>query len=76
MAGPREPRYLAGVEVTGVLGWVPGSGGQTLGVCIFSYADTVRIGFKVDAATVPAPERLVAFFEAELDALWEASAGS
>lgn len=76
VAGPREPRYLAGVGVTGVLGWVPGSGGQTLGVCIFSYADTVRVGFKVDAATVSAPEKLVAFFEAELDALWEASAGS
>ncbi len=71
VAGPREPRYLAGVEVAGILGWVPGSGGQTLGVCILSYADTVRIGFKVDAATVPSPERLVEFFEAELDALRE-----
>lgn len=29
--GPREPRYLAGAEVTGVLGWAPGSGRQTLG---------------------------------------------
>jgi diacylglycerol O-acyltransferase / wax synthase len=67
--GPREPRYLAGVELTGILGWVPGSGGQTLGVSIFSYADTVRIGFKVDAATVPDPDRLVGYFEAELDAL-------
>jgi diacylglycerol O-acyltransferase len=67
--GPREPRYLAGVEVTGVLGWVPGSGGQTLGVAIFSYADTVRIGFKVDAASVPRPERLVELFDAELDTL-------
>lgn len=69
VVGPREPRYLAGVELAGILGWVPGSGGQTLGVSIFSYADTVRIGFKVDAATVPRPDRLVAFFEAELDAL-------
>lgn len=69
VAGPREPRYLAGVEVTGILGWVPGSGGQTLGVCIFSYAGTVRIGFKVDAATVAQPERLVALVEAELDSL-------
>jgi diacylglycerol O-acyltransferase / wax synthase len=69
VAGPQQPRYLAGVEVTGVLGWVPGSGGQTLGVCIFSYAGTVRVGFKVDAATVPQPERLVALVEAELDAL-------
>lgn len=67
--GPKEPRYLAGVEVKGVLGWVPGSGGQTLGVCIFSYADTVRIGFKVDAAAVPEPERLVELFDAELDLL-------
>jgi WS/DGAT/MGAT family acyltransferase len=75
VAGPREPRYLAGVEVTGILGWVPGSGGQTLGVCILSYAGTVRIGFKVDAATVPAPEQLVAFFEAELDSL-RAATGS
>ena len=42
---------------------------QPLGVCILSYADTVRIGFKVDAATVPVPDQLVAFFEAELDSL-------
>lgn len=67
--GPKEPRYLAGVEVKGVLGWVPGSGGQTLGVCIFSYADTVRIGFKVDAKAVPEPDRLIELFDAELDAL-------
>lgn len=74
--GPKEPRYLAGAEVTGVLGWVPGSGGQTLGVCIISYADTVRIGFKVDAATVPEPEQLIAFFEAELDSLRVATGGA
>ncbi len=71
--GPKQPRYLAGVEVTGVLGWVPGSGGQTLGVSIFSYADTVRIGFKVDEAAVPEPDRLVAFFEEEIDALRDAA---
>lgn len=71
VAGPQQPRYLAGVEVTGVLGWVPGSGGQTLGVSIFSYAGTVRIGFKVDATTVAEPQRLVALIEAELDSLRE-----
>lgn len=69
--GPQEPRYLAGVKVEGVLGWVPGSGGQTLGVCIFSYADAVRIGFKVDAGAVPEPERLIELFDAELDTLAE-----
>jgi len=46
---------------------VPGSGRQTVGVCIFSYARQVRVGFKVDAATVPDPERLVEAFDAELD---------
>jgi WS/DGAT/MGAT family acyltransferase len=70
--GPKEPRYLAGVELAGILGWVPGSGGQTLGVSIFSYADQVRIGFKVDATTVPDPGRLVSFVEDELDALRQA----
>ncbi|WP_204163702.1 wax ester/triacylglycerol synthase family O-acyltransferase [Nocardioides solisilvae] len=72
VAGPREPRYLAGRKVAGVLGWVPGSGRQTLGVCIYSYAGTVRIGFKVDARVVPTPELLVAAFDEELDALTEA----
>ena len=43
--GPREPRYLAGTLITSMLGWVPGSGDQTLGTCIFTYAGTVRIGF-------------------------------
>lgn len=73
VVGPTEPRYLAGVELAGVLGWVPGSGGQTLGVSIFSYAGQVRIGFKVDATTVPDPARLVSFVEEELDALRQAA---
>jgi WS/DGAT/MGAT family acyltransferase len=72
--GPREPRYLAGAEVTGVLGWVPGSGRQTLGVSIFSYAGSVRIGFKADAAAVPDPERLVDLVQDELESLREAVA--
>ena len=65
--GPREPRYVAGTRVAGILGWVPGSGRQTLGACIFSYARMVRVGFKVDALTVPDPERLVAAFDEEMD---------
>ena len=65
--GPREPRYVAGTRVAGVLGWVPGSGRQTLGACIFSYARSVRVGFKVDALAVPDPERLVTAFEDEMD---------
>ncbi|MDV3221364.1 WS/DGAT domain-containing protein [Intrasporangium sp.] len=67
VAGPRSPRTLAGVPLSGVLGWVPGSGRQTLGVCIFTYAGTVRVGFMCDAEVVPDPERLLAAFEDELD---------
>jgi WS/DGAT/MGAT family acyltransferase len=69
VAGPREPRTMAGVPVTGVLGWVPGSGTQTVGVCIFTYAGTVRVGFMVDAGVVPDPEALLVAFEDEVDAL-------
>jgi WS/DGAT/MGAT family acyltransferase len=69
VAGPRTARYLAGTKIAGVLGWVPGSGEQTVGVCIFSYDGTVRVGFKVDAAVVSDPQSLVHAFEAELDTL-------
>jgi len=69
VAGPRTARYLAGTKIAGVLGWVPGSGQQTVGVCIFSYDGTVRVGFKVDAAVVSDPQSLVHAFEAELDTL-------
>ena len=67
--GPRSQRWLAGVPVDGILGWVPGSGSHTLGVCIFTYAGTVRVGVLTDATVVPDPERLVSAFEAELDLL-------
>jgi diacylglycerol O-acyltransferase len=67
--GPLTGRYLAGARVMGALGWVPGSGRQTVGVCIFSYDNTVRVGFKTDATVVPDAERLVEAFDAELDEL-------
>lgn len=66
VAGPADVRYLAGTKVTGVLGWVPGSGHHTVGVCIFTYAGSVRVGFRVDAARVRNPQRLLTAFEAEL----------
>lgn len=73
--GPLQDRYLAGSRIVGVLGWVPGSGHQTVGVCIFSYNQTVRVGFKVDATVVPDAERLVDAFDAELDDLLAVAAG-
>ena len=69
--GPREHRFLAGTRITGLLGWVPGSGHQTLGTCIFTYAGSVRVGFKTDARVIPEPGRIVSAFQAELEALFE-----
>ena len=67
--GPQKQRYIAGVPIAGAVGWVPGSGQHTLGVCIFSLAGVVRVGFKVDAAMVPDVEKLVHAFDEDLDQL-------
>jgi WS/DGAT/MGAT family acyltransferase len=69
VAGPMTGRWFAGTRISAVLGWVPGSGQQTLGVCIFSYDGVVRVGFKVDAGVVTSPERLVHAFDDEMDTL-------
>ncbi len=69
VAGPGTARYLAGTRINGILGWVPGSGPQTLGVCIFSYDGVVRVGFKADAVVVTDPEKLVHAFDHEMDTL-------
>jgi WS/DGAT/MGAT family acyltransferase len=69
VAGPMAGRYIAGARIEGVLGWVPGSGRQTVGVSAFTYAGTLRVGFKVDAEVVADPESLVEAFDDQLDDL-------
>jgi WS/DGAT/MGAT family acyltransferase len=69
VAGPMTGRYLAGTRLTSILGWVPGSGAQALGVCIISYDGVVRVGFKADATVVTDPEKLVHAFDDEMDTL-------
>ncbi|HEX8970914.1 wax ester/triacylglycerol synthase family O-acyltransferase [Oryzihumus sp.] len=66
VAGPTSVRHLAGVRISGALGWVPGSGRQTLGVSIFTYADTLRVGFMADADCVREPEKLLHAVEREV----------
>ena len=56
--GPRAPMALAGTEVRGILGWVPTSGNQPVGLCIFSYNGAVNIGIVSDAALLPDPDLL------------------
>ncbi|MEP7193910.1 MAG: wax ester/triacylglycerol synthase domain-containing protein [Actinomycetota bacterium] len=67
--GPQKQRYVAGVPIAGAVAWVPGSGRHSLGVCIFSLAGVVRVGFKVDAVMVPDVEKLVHAFDEDLDQL-------
>ena len=66
VAGPREPRSLAGVPVSGLLGWVPGSGRHTLGFCIVTYNGAVRLGIMADQSVVPDPEELLVALEEEI----------
>lgn len=54
--GPRGPMALAGTEVTSILGWVPTTSDQVLGLCIFSYNGSVNIGIASDAQLLPDPE--------------------
>jgi hypothetical protein len=56
--GPRAPIFLAGHEVAGVLGWVPTSSDQSIGLCIFSYNGEVNIGIATDAGIIPDPDHL------------------
>jgi diacylglycerol O-acyltransferase len=67
VAGPPTQRFVAGAPIVGLLGWVPGSGRQTVGVSILTYNLTVRVGFKVDALVVPDPEKLVGAFDEAID---------
>lgn len=69
VAGPTAVRTLAGVPMSSVLGWVPGSGKHTVGVCIYTYAGNVRVGFMADAGVVPDPGGLLRAFEVEVAGL-------
>jgi diacylglycerol O-acyltransferase len=67
--GPRTARYLAGTRISALLGWAPESGNQALGTAIFTYNDSVFVGFKVDTGLIVHPEELLTAFLGEIDAL-------
>ena len=68
--GPREPVYMAGSPVRGVLVWAPCSGSVGMSVSVFSYDGEVTVGFLTDAGLVPDPSELVKAFENEVDAMY------
>ena len=69
VVGPREPIAMAGVRLRQSMFWVPCSGHLGLGVSLLSYAGKVWLGVQTDAGLVPDPERILAGFEDEVDAL-------
>jgi diacylglycerol O-acyltransferase len=74
--GPPAPMGLAGVEVRGVLGWVPATGDQPLGICIFSYNGMINIGIASDAGLVPRPGRLADLIEKAIQTLGTSGAST
>lgn len=64
--GPRVALTMAGAPVRSILGWVPTSGDQPLGVCLFSYDGTVNVGVSTDARMIPDPLHLAELIERHL----------
>lgn len=56
--GPRVQLNFVGHPVRSIIGWVPTSGDQPLGICLFSYNGTVAVGIASDARMIPDPERI------------------
>jgi hypothetical protein len=64
--GPAVAMTLAGAPVRSILGWVPTSGDQPLGVSLFSYDDTLSVGVATDARMIPDPLHFVELVERHL----------
>jgi len=69
VVGPREPMSLCGSRMRQAMFWVPCAGRLGLGISLLSYAGDVAIGIQSDVGLIPDPERLLAGFHAEVDAL-------
>jgi len=68
--GPRQPLYLVGHRIRDMMFWAPHPSGLACGASILSYAGTVRVGIRSDAAVVQDPELLARHFDDEFVA-WE-----
>lgn len=67
--GPTELLNFAGSPVVQIVGFAPCSGDQPIAATIFSYNDTVTIGFATDAGLIPDPEVLVDLVAREATAM-------
>jgi diacylglycerol O-acyltransferase len=69
VVGPRQPRYLAGKPIRGLMFWVPSPAELGMGVSIFSYAGEVILGVNTDARLVPDPDNIIAAFHEEFESM-------
>jgi WS/DGAT/MGAT family acyltransferase len=67
--GPRIAMTMAGAPMRSILGWVPSSGDQPLGICLFSYDGTVNVGVTTDSRMIPDPLHVAELVEHHLAAL-------
>ncbi|MCO5207533.1 MAG: wax ester/triacylglycerol synthase family O-acyltransferase [Anaerolineae bacterium] len=67
--GPRKTIYFAGVPVRTIMPWVPQTADIGLGVSIFSYNGSVRLGVITDVNRVPDPHQIIDGFHDEFDML-------
>jgi WS/DGAT/MGAT family acyltransferase len=67
--GPREQLHMKGRRLRYIMPWVPRAGSIGLGVSIFSYNGTVRLGVASDAHLIPDPDTILEGFEDAFDGL-------
>ncbi|MBD8525363.1 WS/DGAT/MGAT family O-acyltransferase [Pseudomarimonas arenosa] len=65
--GPKQPLYLAGVEVSRMMFWVPQTGSIGLGISLLSYAGKVYFGLIADRARLHDPDRVARAFNQEFE---------
>ena len=65
--GPRSELVFGDVPMRQIIGFAPCSGDQPLTATIFTYNDTVTVGFASDADLIPDPQTIVALVCAEID---------
>lgn len=71
--GPRSEMRMAGAPVTQMVGWVPTTAKQPLGVCNFTYNGRATIGLSADTRRVPDLDRLAELLRRHMREMYEAA---
>ncbi|MFI4940675.1 MAG: WS/DGAT domain-containing protein [Burkholderiales bacterium] len=69
VTGPESVRYMAGAKMKQLIGWVPQSGDEGIGICILSYQGTIQLGLLADKKLVPDAGAMMKMFRPAFDEL-------